>query len=81
MGGLTKVHIEKENDFFNLKEEYGNVSQYERYYTHSIRLKTNQKNKTVIFKSTPWTEEAPPEFTNIERAILQLANEKFNREG
>ena len=37
----------------------------------------NQKNKTVIFKSTPWTEEAPPEFTNIERAILQLANEKF----
>ena len=43
MGGLTKVHIEKENDFFNLKEEYGNVSQYERYYTHSIRLKTNQK--------------------------------------
>ena len=37
----------------------------------------NQKNKTVIFKSTPWTEEAPPKFTNIERAILQLANEKF----
>ena len=75
------LKIFEENDFFNLKEEYGNVSQYDRYYSHSIRLKTNQKDKTVLFKSTPWTEEAPPEFTNIERAILQLATEKFNRKG
>jgi len=75
------LKIFEENDFFNLKEEYGNVSQYDRYYSHSIRLKTNQKDKTVLFKDTLGTEEAPPEFTNIEQAILQLADEKFNRKG
>ena len=75
------LKIFEENDFFNLKEEYGNVSPYDRYYSHSIRLETNQKDKTVLFKDTPWTEEAPPEFINIERAILQLATEKFNRKG
>ena len=75
------LKIFEENDFFELKEEYGNVSQYNRYYSHSIRLKTNQKDKTVLFKDTPWTEEAPPEFINIERAIRQLATEKFDRNG
>jgi hypothetical protein len=66
------------NDFDGLEAEYGKLEEGERYYGISLMLKTVEKEKTVLFKSNPQTE-APPAFTNIEKALLDFVREKFKK--
>ncbi|GIX43524.1 MAG: hypothetical protein KatS3mg129_3257 [Leptospiraceae bacterium] len=67
----------KENNFFNLKQEYG-APEGQRFYPIYIKITIKEKmnnqsiSKEVIFRSNPMYSAPPKEFLNIEKAILNL---------
>ena len=64
----------KENRFMSLpKTEYGGSAE-ERYYPYSITVKTNGKQKEVLYRSNPapGTEQAPQAFSDLEKKINEI---------
>jgi hypothetical protein len=66
------------NRFFELKDVYGEVKGFDRYYGITLQLKAGGREKKVLFKSTPETKE-PPEFAAIEKTLLDFVLVKFKK--
>jgi len=62
-------------DFFSLEDKYGDETPR---YQYSIRLKINEKDKTIVFNQGRPDTEMPRQISDIIQAIEELFFEKFN---
>jgi hypothetical protein len=73
-----KTLIQLVSNFMTLdKSEYGEVKDEDRHYSYTIEVLHNNKNKKVVYKSSPDSKPRPDAFKQLEDFILQLINNKF----
>ena len=64
-------------DFFNLEDTYGGASEGQRYYSYTLNVKANGKEKEVVYQSFPEASPEPEQFVKVRDKLLTLVDEKF----
>ncbi len=67
------IEVIEKSGFMQLKEEYGVVGEGQRFYSHIVDAKINEKEKRVVFKSSPAAGEPPEAFEKVKEKLVELA--------
>ncbi|MBN2432454.1 MAG: hypothetical protein JXQ27_13340 [Acidobacteria bacterium] len=70
------IRVFRENEFWRLPAELGDLAPGERYYAHRITITLGGHRKTVTFKSNPRLT-TPPAFRAVEEGLRQVIRDQF----
>ncbi len=66
------LRIITSEEFWQMKEEYG-VSEEQRFYPYEIFVRYGDREKKILYRSSPLSADEPPEvFRQLEKYLIEL---------